>query len=109
MSNVYDEESQIEDLNVEADRVIAMNPSGVIENFEQNVHGKKVHCDGNKCVILGDDENDIYEDIGECTYGVCGIKNKSYSKYITYFIFFLTFIILCALAYYFYKKHYCAN
>ena len=99
MSNVYDEESQIEDLNLEADRVIAMNPSGVIENFMGDVNGKKVHCDGNKCVVLGDDE------VEDCVNGVCELKSTqiSYSKYIIYFIIFLA---LCALAYFFYKKYY---
>lgn len=100
MINVYDEESQLEDLNVEADRVIAMNPTGVIENFDTRVtsvvNGKKVHCDGNSCVILGDDEPN-------CINGVCEIKNvqSSYTKYITYFVIFLA---LCALVYFLYKK-----
>lgn len=100
MSNVYDEESQIEDLNIEADRVIAMNPSGVIENFTEDVNGKKVHCDGDKCVILEDDEM--------CVNGVCEIKNNqsSYSKYITYLVIFLA---LCALSYFLYKKYYCKS
>ena len=79
MSNVYDEESQqIEDLNVEADRVIAMNPSGVIENFESN--GKKISCDGDKCVILGNDE--------VCENGIC--ENKVVTSYTTYIIYFIT-------------------
>ncbi len=100
MSDFYEEENQIEDLNVEADRVIAMNPSGIIENFEthqENVNGKKFHCDGNKCVILGD--NDIVED---------NLKNNS--KNITYYILILIFsIALCALAYFLYKKYYCSS
>ena len=102
MSNVYDEESQIEDLDIEADRVIAMNPSGVIENFTQDVNGKKVHCDGDKCVVLGDDE------VENCVNGVCEPKNiqSSYSKYITYFVIFLA---ICALAYFLYKKYYCSS
>jgi len=102
MSNVYDEESQIEDLNVEADRVIAMNPSGIIENFTQEVNGKKVHCDGNKCVVLGDDE------VENCVNGFCEPKNiqSSYSKYITYFVIFLA---ICALAFFLYKKYYCSS
>lgn len=108
MNNVYDEESQLEDLNVEADRVIAMNPTGVIENFDtcvtsvtNVVNGKKVHCDGNSCVILGDDESN-------CINGVCEIKNvqSSYTKYITYFVIFLT---LCAFVYFLYKKYYCKS
>ncbi len=94
MSNVYDEESQqIEDLNVEADRVIAMNPSGVIENFESN--GKKISCDGDKCVILGNDE--------VCENGIC--KNKVVTSYTTYIIYFIIFLVLCALAYFAYKKY----
>ncbi len=106
MSNVYDEESQVEDLNIEADRVIAMNPSGIIENFTQDVNGKKVYCDGDKCVILGDNE------VENCINGVCEPKNiqSSYSKYITYFVIFLTFtIVLYALAYFLYKKYYCSS
>ena len=102
MSNVYDEESQIEDLNVEADRVIAMNPSGVIENFMGDVNNKKIHCDGDKCVILGDDE------IENCVNGFCETKSTqtSYSKYIMYFVIFLA---ICALAYFLYKKYYCSS
>lgn len=102
MSTIYDEENQVEDLNVEADRVIAMNPSGVIENFTQEVNGKKVHCDGDKCVVLGDDE------VENCVNGVCEPKNiqSSYSKYITYFVIFLA---ICALAYFLYKKYYCSS
>lgn len=102
MSNIYDEESQVEDLNVEADRVITMNPSGVIENFMEDVNNKKVHCDGDKCVILGDDE------IDNCINGVCEIKSAqlSYTKYITYFVIF---IVICVLAYFLYKKYYCSS
>lgn len=97
MNNVYDEESQIEDLNVEADRIIAMNPSGIIENFTEDVNGKKVHCDGDKCVILGNDE------VENCINGVCEIKKEtSYSKYIIYFVIFLA---ICTLAYFIYKKY----
>ena len=98
MSNIYDEESIIEDLNIEADRVIAMNPSGIIENFEnfENVNGKKVRCDGNSCVIL-EDSNEL-----DCVNGICENKSKSYSKYIMYFVIFL---MLCVLAYIFYKKY----
>ena len=96
-NQVYDEESQIEDLNVEADRVIAMNPSGVIENFESN--GKKISCDGNKCVVLGNDEDDI----NECPNGIC--ENKSSTSYSTYIIYFVIFLVLCALAYFAYKKY----
>lgn len=92
------EENEIEDLNVEADRVIAMNPSGVIENFamhEENVNGKKIRCDGDSCVILGD--------ANECENGICN-KSSSYSfKYIIYLIIFLA---LCALGYFLYKKYY---
>jgi hypothetical protein len=107
MSNIYDEESQIEDLNVEADRVIAMNPSGVIENFvtrDRDINSKNVHCDGDKCVILGDDEVD------NCVNGVCETKStqSSYSKYINYFVIFLT-IAICVLAYFLYKKYYCSS
>ncbi len=101
MSNIYEEESEIQDLNVEADRVIAMNPSGVIENFamyEENVNGKKIKCDGDSCIILGD-LNDV-----DCVNGVCENKVTSYSfKYIIYLIIFLT---LCALGYFLYKKYY---
>ncbi len=95
MSAVYDEENQswsedeqnttneIGDLNIEADRVIAMNPTGIIENFDN----KKYQCNGDQCVILGNDNEN---------------KSNSYSKYIIYFVIFLA---LCALAYFFYKKY----
>jgi hypothetical protein len=92
-NQVYDEESQMEDLNMEADRVIAMNPSGVIENFESN--GKKISCDGNQCVILGNDE--------VCENGIC--ENKSSTLYTKYVIYFIIFILLCVFAYFAYKKY----
>jgi hypothetical protein len=94
-NQVYDEESQIEDLNVEADRVIAMNPSGVIENFESN--GKKISCDGNKCVVLGNDE--------DCANGICENKIVTSTSYSTYIIYFVIFLVICALAYFAYKKY----
>ena len=97
-TQVY-EEDQVQDLNVEADRVIAMNPSGVIENFESN--GKKISCDGNQCVVLG--ANEDYDDA--CANGVC--ENKSSISYSTYIIYFVIFLILCALAYFGYKKFIC--
>ncbi len=93
-NQIYDEENQIEDLNVEADRVIAMNPSGIIENF----NNKKYECNGDSCVILDDNDDSI-----ECVNGVCSIKkNNSYTQYIIYTVIFLA---LCALLYYFYKKY----
>ena len=97
MNNIYDEESQsqIEDLNIEADHVIAMNPSGIIEKFTEDVTNKKIHCDGNKCVILGDNEEVSNN-----------IKNSGYVTYITYFIIF---VILCILAYFLYNKYYCKS
>ncbi len=101
-NQVYDEESQIyeesniKDLNVDADRVIAMNPSGVIENFESN--GKRIQCDGNQCVILEDDNN--LEN--NCKNGVC---TKNGSSYMNYIIYFIIFVILCGLAYFGYKKY----
>ncbi len=85
MDTVYEEENQIEDLNNEADRVIAMNPSGVIEKFSTNE--KKYKCIGDTCVVLGDNEKE---------------SSNSYTKYIIYFIIFL---VLCALGYFFYKKY----
>ncbi len=112
MSEIYQEEenNQVDDLNIEADRVIAMNPSGVIEKFEtrdtrdtRDVNGKKIHCDGNSCVILGDNE-----EVEDCVNGVCKKKDNSvsYTKYITYFVIFLA---ICALAYFLYKKYYCKS
>ncbi len=98
---MYEEEENtqnINDLNVEADRVIAMNPSGVIENFEENVNNKKYKCTGDSCVILNDDDE-------ECTNGVCSINSEKSASYSKYIIYFIIFIVLCALAYFAYKKY----
>lgn len=99
MNTIYDEENQIEDLNNEADRIIAMNPSGIIEKYDnREENNKKYKCIGDTCVILGDNE--------DCEDGICGIKNETNLNNVTKYIFyFIIFLVLCALGYFFYKKY----
>jgi hypothetical protein len=85
----YDEENQSynnQTLNVEADKVIAMNPSGVIEHFDDN---KKMNCTGDVC-ILDDNSNETVK-----------------SNYTSYIIYLIIFLVLCGLAFFLYKKYYC--
>ncbi len=90
MSQIYDEDNQIDDLNVEADRVIAMNPSGIIEKFNGNEENKKYKCTGDSCIMSFDDDN--YE-------------NGSKQNITNNIIYFIIFLALCVIGYFLYKKY----
>ncbi len=86
----------------EADRVVAMNSSGVVETYE-NEDGKKLKCDGDMCVLEDDSHED---DSAKPVETFQPIASPSYMRYVMYVVIFL---ILCAMAYFGYKKFYCAS
>ncbi len=94
LENQYEEEEQNNeyenDVNYnEANRLIAMNPSGVIEQYENNPN---IECDGEGCKLVTK-EKDIVN------------KDNSYS-YIMYFVIFLIIILF---GFFFYKKYFCTS
>ncbi len=89
-----------DDIDVDADRVVAMNPSGVVERYENESEsesesgkeGKKLNCTGDVCTL---------EDYSNHTPTAESISKPSYVKY---FLYFLLFVALCILGYFGYKK-----
>lgn len=89
----------------EADRVVAMNSSGVVETYE-NEDGKKMKCDGDMCVLEDDSHEDDSAKPVETFEPITSSSSPSYMRYVMYVVIFL---ILCAMAYFGYKKFYCAS
>ncbi len=102
-----------------ADRIIAMNPSGIVEQFEggdggendmsderteMNDMGRRLKCTGDMCVI---DDSEIAEKMS----GMAATKEsqtaKSGTSYTTYLIYLVVALLICAALYVAYKKFYC--
>jgi hypothetical protein len=102
--NVY-EQRDVQEIDVDADRLIAMNPSGVVEKYENQenegvTEGRRLKCNGDVC-ILEDDESDVQENFQTIS--------KPTTSYMMYIVYVLIFLILCALGYFGYKKFFCKS
>ena len=121
--------------NEVADRIIAMNPSGIVEQFEgqfdgrfeerfeggdggehdmSNEHtemndmGRRLKCTGDMCVI---DDSEIAEKMsgmsGAATFSENAVKTSSGPSCMTYLLYLVIALLVCAALYVAYKKFYC--
>jgi hypothetical protein len=92
-------EQQYQDHDIEsANKLIAMNPSGVVEAFETE---RKLKCEGDVCVL--EDEDEGRENMANKSDPT---SSSSMMKYVSYVLLFL---ILCVILYFGYKKFFCAS
>ncbi len=83
-----------------ANKLIAMNPSGVVEAFESE---RKLKCTGDMCVLED-------EDVGrENMANKSEVDTYSSSSMIKYVLYVVLFLILCVILYFGYKKFFCAS
>ncbi len=107
----YDENAyqhrDVQEIDVEADRLVAMNPSGVVEAYENHenegmIEGRRLKCDGDVCVLEDDEsENEVQENFQTVS--------KPSTSYMMYIVYVVIFLILCALGYFGYKKFFCKS
>ncbi len=103
----YHQERDYRDIDVEADRVIAMNSSGVVEKFE---NGKKLTCNGDMCVLEDHDvgiSNQVNESDDVKSSSASTPVASTSTSYYTYILYFVIFLVICALGYFGYKKFVC--
>lgn len=108
------------------DRIIAMNPSGMVEGFEggdggdhdmsnerteMNDMGRRLKCTGDMCVI---DDSEIAEKMENMNGGAAAaassesaVKSSSGPSYMTYLLYLVIALLVCAGLYVAYKKFYC--
>ncbi len=92
---------QIQDHDIEsANKLIAMNPSGVVEAFESE---RKLKCTGDMCVL---EDEDVGRENMANKSEVDTSSSSSMMKYVSYVALFL---ILCVILYFGYKKFFCAS
>lgn len=103
-SEENDYQHQVHDIDIEADRVIAMNSSGIVETYE-NENGKKLKCDGDMCVLEDDDVGVMKNDHIESMSNEKAVSSSS--SYMTYLLYIVIFLVICAIAYFGYKKFIC--
>jgi hypothetical protein len=99
-----------------ADRIIAMNPSGIVEQFEggdggendmsderieMNDMGHRLKCTGDMCVI---DDGEVVEKMSGMAPAT---KSSTGCSYTTYLIYLVVALLVCAALYVAYKKFVC--
>lgn len=97
-------DSQYQDHDMEsANKLVAMNPSGVVEAFESENSGRKMKCTGDVCVLED-------EDVGrENMVNKSDSGASSSSSMMSTISYVLLFLILCVILYFGYKKFFCAS
>lgn len=101
-----------------ANNIIAMNPTGMVERFEggdgsdhdmsterteMNDMGRRLKCTGDMCVI---DDSEIAEKMSGMAQ-TAAPKTSSSPSYMTYLIYLVIALLVCAGLYVAYKKFYC--